>query len=200
MVTMGIGLHSHYHSDWSGIDRDNLKTKKDGAPYHLCENWPKKSECGRRNVQTCRITGLPGCSGNISVNTCDRCPGISMERFFVAMIIICMLGSLASLGFTFLGGKNNGVVICGVRHFIKSYIFRLCLIERKVWSLIIFAQDAGLNVVLGVLLLISSILYIVSAAQVHTLFNHIDTLRKLLEAAGFELRELQGAKIAAAVK
>lgn len=61
-------------------------------------------------------------------------------------------------------------------------------------------QDVGLNVVLALMLLVASILYIVSTVQIHNLFAHLEILRRLLEQGGFEIRELRGAKIAAAVK
>lgn len=117
---MIVGLFSHYHADWSGIDRDGIKLTGDGAPYHLCDTWPKKSDCRTVNVPVCSVFPAPGCAGFITVDTCIKCPHIGMERYFVAMIIICVIGTIISLVLGFVGGKDNAAIKFIVSTFSKK--------------------------------------------------------------------------------
>lgn len=58
-----------------------------GLYGHYSSDWVKKVSnlVDIRPYETCKINGL------------SSCPSISMERFFVAMIIICFLWSIVSL-------------------------------------------------------------------------------------------------------
>lgn len=64
---------------------------------------------------------------------------------------------------------------------------------------LILFQDAGLNFIFGVLLVIASILYIVSAAQIHKLLEPLQYLLAWLRSINSEINERYGAKIVAGV-
>lgn len=113
IITAGVGLYSHYSSDWSGVDRDYFKgLTGDNAPYHICDDWYPKDGCTVIPLDLCDlfalIPGFPSVGCKIEFDTCNRCPKIALERFFVGASIICAIGALASLGLSF-ASKSKGL-------------------------------------------------------------------------------------------
>lgn len=120
---MAVGLYSHYSSDWSGYKRGDLEAKGDEAPFHMCDDWPSKDECTSGSAPACDVlmlllgVKLEGCEnfGSLEVDTCAKCPKIGLERFFVAMSIIGVIGAVVSLALSFVGNKDNAALKYGVR-------------------------------------------------------------------------------------
>lgn len=83
---MGLGLHSHFKSSWNKQVVLNINGERMEAKfYHICGRFLKDSDI--------------------------NCPGISKERFFVAMVIIHFFVSIASFVATLLDKTRDNVKI-----------------------------------------------------------------------------------------
>lgn len=118
-VTLTVGLYTNYASSWS--QTVNI-SGKEITGYEIC-HLNKENHWFPENT---------------------KCPSISLERYFVAILIICFILSATNLVLSFL-------------YDLKSNLLKYV--------------DIGYHILTAVLLIVAGIVYIVSARQINHLFS-----------------------------
>lgn len=131
VIILGVGLHSHFKSTWTSefpyqviLGGQRFTFPK---TYEICKPYNEMKDLAEE-------LGAPA-----DAIPSAKCPSISLERYFVAAVIICFILSLANLVLTFVMDLKSGAM---------KY------------------ADVGCHIVAAVLLIVAGAVYIVSAKQI----------------------------------